>query len=177
MFGISGNLSLATQALEADSGALTVTNNNIANANTPGYDRQVADFSSVALAGNGTSQDGGVSFDGYTVVRDLLLQIGINSQTSAAASLNSQSTSWAQIESAFSAQRAVSERRCPLSIPTCLDWLQIHRTPRAGRQPSRQRASWWTLSTKRLRTSRLLPPEPTQASPGSFLRSTAQQLK
>ena len=102
MFGLSANLSVATQALEADSGAITVTNNNIANANTPGYDRQIADLSSVALVGNGGSQDGGVSFDGYTVVRNQLLQIGINSQTSPSASLTAQSTSWAQIENAFS---------------------------------------------------------------------------
>lgn len=102
MFGLSANLSMAAQALEADSGALTVTNNNIANANTPGYDRQIVNLSSVALAGNGVSQDGGVSFDGYTAVRDQLLQIGINGQTSASASLTTQSTSWTQIENAFS---------------------------------------------------------------------------
>ena len=102
MFGLTANLSIATQALEADSGAISVTNNNIANSNTPGYDRQVADLSSVALAGNGISQDGGVSFNGFTVVRDQLLQIGINGKTSASASLTTQSASWAQVDSAFS---------------------------------------------------------------------------
>ena len=102
MFGLSANLTMATQALEADTGAITVTNNNIANANTAGYDRQIADLSSVALVGEGGSQDGGVSFDGYTVVRNQLLQIGINNQTSTSASLTAQSTLWAQIENAFS---------------------------------------------------------------------------
>lgn len=102
MFGLTANLSMAAQALEADSGAITVTNNNIANVNTPGYARQIVNLSSVALAGSGSAQDGGVSFNGFTVVRDQLLQIGINQKTSDASSLNTQSASWAQIETTFS---------------------------------------------------------------------------
>lgn len=102
MFGLTANLSMATSALEADSGALTVTNNNIANANTPGYARQLVNLSAAALAGNGVNQDNGVSFNGFTSVRDQLLQIGINQKTSVTSSLTIQSASWAQIESAFS---------------------------------------------------------------------------
>ena len=102
MFGLTANLSMAAQALEADTGAITVTNNNIANVNTPGYDRQTVNLSSVALSGSGNTQDGGVSFNGFTVVRDQLLQIGINQKTSDTSSLGTQSASWSQIESTFS---------------------------------------------------------------------------
>ncbi len=42
---LTSTLSAAVQALLADTGALQITNNNIANANTPGYSRQVSCFS------------------------------------------------------------------------------------------------------------------------------------
>ncbi len=102
MLSLNANLTMASQALAADTGALTVTNNNIANANTPGYARQIVDLSQVALAGNGAEQDGGVSFNGFTAVRDQLLQLNIDQKTSDSASLNTQSTAWSQIESTFS---------------------------------------------------------------------------
>ena len=102
MFGLSANVLLASEALGAETGAITVTNNNIANVNTPGYSRQVVNLSAVALAGSGLSQDGGVSFNGFTSVRDQLLQIGINQKASSASSLDAQSACWTQIEAAFS---------------------------------------------------------------------------
>ncbi len=102
MIGLNSTLLLASQALSANSGALAITNNNIANVNTPGYSRQIVNLSAEALASNGASQDNGVSFNGFTGVRDEVLQIGINGKTSDAGSLNAQSTSWNQIESGFS---------------------------------------------------------------------------
>ncbi len=93
---------MASQSLNAETGAMAITNNNIANVNTPGYSRQVVNLSSEALAGSGTSQDNGVTFAGFTSVRDELLQIGINQATSQSGSLNAQSASWAQIETGFS---------------------------------------------------------------------------
>ena len=42
MPGLNTSLSIAVQALQAEQGALSVTTNNIANVNTPGYSRQVA---------------------------------------------------------------------------------------------------------------------------------------
>jgi flagellar hook-associated protein 1 len=102
MVGLSSTLSIASQALGADSGALAITNNNIANANTSGYSRQIVHLSAETLTPNGSMQDGGVSYDGYTSVRDELLQIGINQKTSDASSLETQSTLWAQVETGFS---------------------------------------------------------------------------
>ena len=62
MGGLSTSLLIGVQALEANQGALNATSNNIANANTPGYTREVAQFSEnqESLTG-GTVIGGGVS--------------------------------------------------------------------------------------------------------------------
>lgn len=102
MTGLNATLSLASQALSAESGALATTNNNISNVNTPGYSREVVDLSADALNGNGQNQESGVSYNGFTSVRDEVLQIGIQQKTADASSLNAQSTLWNQIQSSFS---------------------------------------------------------------------------
>lgn len=102
MIGLNSILSTASQSLNAETGAIAVTNNNIANVNTPGYSRQIVNLSADALAGTVTSQGNGVTFAGFTSVRNDLLQIGINNATADSASLDAQSASWAQIESGFS---------------------------------------------------------------------------
>ena len=45
MGGLNTSLLIGMQALDATQGALDATSNNIANANTPGYTREVAQFS------------------------------------------------------------------------------------------------------------------------------------
>jgi flagellar hook-associated protein 1 FlgK len=102
MIGLNGTLSIATEALGAQTAGLEITNNNIANANTPGYMRQVVSLSSAATVQNGASVDDGVSYDGYQSVRDNVLQLAINSATSDQASLTAQNTLLTQINSAFS---------------------------------------------------------------------------
>ena len=99
MISLNASLSIASEALNAQTGAIGIVNNNITNVNTPGYSRQVVNLSAEALAGG---VDNGVSFNGYTSVRDQLLQLSINSKTSDAASLDAQSTALAPINSAFS---------------------------------------------------------------------------
>ena len=102
MLSLNASLSIASEALAAQSGALGIVNNNIANASTPGYSRQVVNLSADALSAGGTTTDNGVSYGGFTSVRDELLQLGIYGKTSDAASLTTQSTGWSQIEPAFS---------------------------------------------------------------------------
>ena len=102
MVGLNASLSIASQALAADSGALEITNNNIENANTVGYTRQVVTLSAQALVQGSSVQDAGVSYDGFSSVRDELLQIGINQKTSDSASLSAQSASYAQLQTSFS---------------------------------------------------------------------------
>ena len=102
MLGLNASLNIATQALAAQSSALTISNNNIANINTPGYSRQIVNLSTEALIQGGTSQDDGVSFGGFTSVRDQVLQLGIQQKTADASSLSAQSASLSQINNAFS---------------------------------------------------------------------------
>jgi flagellar hook-associated protein 1 FlgK len=102
MIGLGSTLSIATEALGAQTAALEVANNNIANANTPGYSRQVVSLSSAASVQNGTTVDEGVSYQGFTSVRDAVLSMAINAATSDQGSLTTQNTLLTQINSAFS---------------------------------------------------------------------------
>lgn len=102
MIGLGNSLSIATEALGAQTAALEVANNNIANANTPGYSRQIVSLSSAALVQNGTTVDEGVSYQGFTSVRDAVLSMAINAATSDQGSLTAQNTILSQINSAFS---------------------------------------------------------------------------
>src|SRR5215469_7922523 len=101
MVGLNSSLSIATEALGAQTAALEVASNNIANANTPGYSRQVVSLSSAALAQDGTTIDEGVSYQGFTSVRDAVLGLAINAATSEQESLSAQSALLTKINTAF----------------------------------------------------------------------------
>lgn len=102
MVGLNGTLSIASEALAAQYAGLEVANNNIANANTPGYSRQIVSLSSAASLQNGVSVDEGVTYNGYTSVRDTVLNLAINAKTSDQASLTAQNTALTQVNTAFS---------------------------------------------------------------------------
>ncbi|MGE0395042.1 MAG: flagellar hook-associated protein FlgK [Vicinamibacterales bacterium] len=69
MAGLLGNLTLASQALQAQQRGLEVTGQNIANVNTPGYARRVADLVSIAPT-EPTSAGNGVTVAGVRAMRD-----------------------------------------------------------------------------------------------------------
>ena len=102
MGGLNSALSIASQGLEAQYAGLNVVSNNIANSNTTGYDRQVVSLSAAASVQNGASVDEGVSYDGYTSVRDNVLNLAINAATSQQGSLTTQSNLLSQVNTAFS---------------------------------------------------------------------------
>jgi flagellar hook-associated protein 1 FlgK len=103
MGGLSTSLMTGLQALNATQAALNSTSNNIANANTAGYTREVAEFSENAenLTGGAVS-GGGVSLDGIESVRDQLLNLQIQQQTSLQSSADTQSSSLQSVETLFS---------------------------------------------------------------------------
>jgi flagellar hook-associated protein 1 len=102
MASISSSLSTAVQSLVADSGALQVTNNNIANANTPGYSRQVPIFQEATPTEEGTlSMGNGVVLEGFQSVRDELVSSQIQSETGAQSSANAQLSTLQQIQPTF----------------------------------------------------------------------------
>ena len=104
MGGLNTSLSIGLQALEANQGALNATSNNIANANTPGYTREVPQFSENEENLSGTEvTGGGVTLDSLQSVRDELLNLQIQQQTSLQSSADTQSSSLQQIQSYFAA--------------------------------------------------------------------------
>jgi flagellar hook-associated protein 1 FlgK len=102
MASLSSALSIAAQALNADTGALQITDNNISNANTPGYTRELPVFEEVAPTQDAGQDTGnGVVLQGYQSVRDELLQSRIEQETQAQSSANAQLTTLQQIQTTF----------------------------------------------------------------------------
>jgi flagellar hook-associated protein 1 FlgK len=102
MGGLTTSLLIGSQALEAAQGALNATSNNIANANTPGYTREVPSFTEGAenLVG-GETIGGGVQLSSLQSIRDELLNNQIAQQTSAQSSVDAQSSSLQNIQTFF----------------------------------------------------------------------------
>jgi flagellar hook-associated protein 1 FlgK len=95
-------MSVALQSLLAQQGAMAVTANNIANANTPGYSREEPNFeeSPPILTGN-TMVGTGVTLQSVKSVRDNILDLRIDQETSQQSSLNSFVGSMNQVQALF----------------------------------------------------------------------------
>ena len=103
MGGLNTSLLIGMQALDANQGALTATANNISNANTPGYTEEVAELGENQETGSGANvSGGGVTLEGLQSIRNELLNLQIQQQTSLQSSANAQSSSLQQIQSYFS---------------------------------------------------------------------------
>ncbi len=102
MGSLSSTLSIATQSLLAQETALSVTNNNIANANTAGYARETVSLSENSPTSNGSLSVGnGVTVSGITSVKDELLSLRIQQQTSQQSSADAQVNALNQIQTLF----------------------------------------------------------------------------
>jgi flagellar hook-associated protein 1 FlgK len=102
MGSLGSSLSIAVQALNAASGSLQAANNNIANADTPGYTRQIAILQEVAPTTDGNLSVGsGVVLEGYQSVRDEVVQTQIQQETTAQSGANAELTSMQQIQPTF----------------------------------------------------------------------------
>ena len=103
MGGLNTSLLVGMQALDATQAALEATSNNIANANTPGYTREIPQFSeNQETDSDGQVSGGGVSLDGLQSIRDELLNLQIQQQTSLQSSADTQSSVLQQIQANFS---------------------------------------------------------------------------
>jgi len=100
---LSSAMWLASQALEADQGALDVTSNNIANQNTPGYSREVAVLNEAAPTEmGGLSFGNGVTLQQVQSITDQVLQIQIADQNQQQSSAQTQYNALQQVEQPFS---------------------------------------------------------------------------
>lgn len=93
---------IITGALDADQSALSITANNVANANTPGYTEEVANFvenSPVTI--NGASYGDGVTETGATSQRDRVLEGRIDQQQQLASASSTRLTALNSMQSIF----------------------------------------------------------------------------
>jgi flagellar hook-associated protein 1 FlgK len=101
--GLTGSMLIAVHALMVQQSALSATSNNIANANTPGYSRQVPILSEsdpIQLAD--ISYGTGVNLDQIASVRDRLLELRINDETQRQGDAQAQLGALQQVQSLFS---------------------------------------------------------------------------
>jgi flagellar hook-associated protein 1 FlgK len=102
MGGLNATLSIATGSLMAQETELSISNNNIANANTPGYSREIVNLQESQPTEDGSlALGGGVDVVSIQSVQDELLNMSINQQTSAQSSANAQVNVLNQIQTLF----------------------------------------------------------------------------
>ncbi len=103
MGGLNTSLLIGMQALDVNQAALDATSNNIANSNTAGYTEEVPDITENAETEvDGQVTGGGVTLNGLQSIRDELLNLQIQQQTSSQSSIDEQSSVLSQIQSYFS---------------------------------------------------------------------------
>ena len=102
MSGLFGSLSVALSGLSVSQQEMETTSNNVANANTPGYTREVADVTPGDPVEIGSLSVGtGVVLQKIQSLRDPMLQIQINQATQQNSSLNASLTQLQQIQTQF----------------------------------------------------------------------------
>ena len=102
MFSLSGAISNALSALQAQQGALNVTSNNISNVNTPGYSLQRAVFIETTPISDGSLQFGtGVTLEGIQSIRDKMLQLQLDQEGQQEGKLSAYSSAMSQVEALF----------------------------------------------------------------------------
>ena len=97
-----GSLNTSLQSMLAEESAISTTSNNIANVNTPGYSREIPimEESPPILSGN-TMVGTGVTLQSVQSVRDNILDLRIDQETSQQSSLNSYVDSMNQVQALF----------------------------------------------------------------------------
>lgn len=102
MATLSLAFNIATGALEADQEALNIVSNNVANANTPGYTREIANWEqNDPLTISGTTYGDGASVSGPVSQRSLVLDQSLQQQSQVASSSSARLTALQQLESIF----------------------------------------------------------------------------
>lgn len=102
MAGLSSALSIAVSGMEAAQGALEVTSNNIANVNTTGYSREVANLEESQPVDFGSLQFGtGVTLASVQSIRDNILELSLNQATQQQGMLDTEVNGLNQVQALF----------------------------------------------------------------------------
>lgn len=100
---------LANGALDADQAALAVVSNNVSNANTPGYTREVATFEETdPVTINGAQYGTGVAMTGGVSQRNLVLDQALQQQQQMESASGARLDALQQVESIFSSAAAAN---------------------------------------------------------------------
>ncbi|MGC2152718.1 MAG: flagellar hook-associated protein FlgK, partial [Terriglobales bacterium] len=103
MSGLFGSLSISLSGLAVSQQEMETSSNNVANANTTGYSREVADTAAGApIVVDGISTGTGVVLSKIESLRDPILEIQLNQATEQQSSLNTQLTQLQQLQTQFS---------------------------------------------------------------------------
>ena len=103
MGGLISAMWIATQALDVDQGALNATTNNIANASTPGYSREMVELAQQTPDVEGNLTFGtGVMLQQIKSVRDQILSMQIAEQTAQQSGSQTQLNALQQVQGLFS---------------------------------------------------------------------------
>jgi flagellar hook-associated protein 1 FlgK len=103
MSSLSGSMLMAVNSLLVQQGALEATTNNIANVNTPGYSREIANMTEATPTVEGNLVYGqGVTLQSITSVRDRLLEISMDGATQQQSGAQAQLSSLQQVQNLFS---------------------------------------------------------------------------
>jgi flagellar hook-associated protein 1 FlgK len=99
---LNSSLNIALQAIQASQAGLSVTSNNIANVNTPGYSREVANFEETPPVQFGNQLFGsGVELSSVEAIRDNVLQLRLNQEAENQGRLDTFSTGMNEIQPVF----------------------------------------------------------------------------
>lgn len=99
---INSAFHIITSALDADQSALSIVANNVANANTPGYTREVPNWEeNPPVEINGVSYGSGVTETGPTSIRDRILQQRLAQQQQMASAADSRLTALNSLRTLF----------------------------------------------------------------------------
>jgi flagellar hook-associated protein 1 len=99
---LSASLNIALGSLLTQEDGIATTSNNIANVNTPGYSRQVANFAETPPVQLGTASFGtGVQLQSVSSLRDPILDLRVNQETQQQGQLNAFISSGQQIQALF----------------------------------------------------------------------------
>ena len=102
MSGLFGVLNTALSSLSVSQDEISTTSNNVANANTPGYSRQVAQVAAGAPISLGSISYGtGVVLQKIQSIRDAVLEIQLNTQTAQQSKLDSSLAQLQQLQTQF----------------------------------------------------------------------------
>jgi flagellar hook-associated protein 1 len=103
MGSLASSMWIASQALEANQGALETTSNNIANQNTPGYTRELVVLTEAAPTVEGNVTYGnGVVLQQIHSVRDQVLELRIAEENQQQSSAQAQYSGMQQVQGLFS---------------------------------------------------------------------------